>query len=258
MQKSMQILLGLLAGCLAIWAFSGCGKSESLVHVQGTPASITKESLNHWMQALVGLDFRTSVGTEGPAGLVSEPADYRRCASSVKLIAPKTFLGQVRLKSETISTRCRELYRSVKAQAMSFLISVAWGAAEADELGLKAPEAEVRREFARIRRVPYPTEAQLRKYMAERHLVLSDLLYRLKDSILVGRILAKFQVKVKQAGGGEKTYTKLALERHNRWLSRTSCKAGYVAPDCREYHGPEIVEPSPNSILEAIVQGNAG
>jgi len=256
MNKSLHLSLSLLASTLVLWSFTGCGKSESIVHVDGTSASVTTATLNHWMQAFAGLDFRTSVGTEGPVGLVSEPADYKRCAAAVKLIAPKTFLGQVRLKSKTISTRCRELYRSVKAQAISFLIAVAWGAAEGDEMGLKVSEAEVKREFARIRRVPYPTDTQLRKYMTERHLTLSDLLFRLKDSILVGRILSKFQAKVKAAGGGEKTYTKLAIQRHRQWVAKTSCRSGYIAPNCREYRGPEIVEPSPNSVLEAIVQGN--
>jgi foldase protein PrsA len=248
--------LGLLIGCVALASacFTGCGGSESLVHIDGTSASISKSSLNHWMQALVSQDFRSNVGTPAPVGLVSEPANYSRCAAVVRSYARQTGSGRVKLSESAISTSCHQLYRSVKAQAMSFLISTAWTGAEAAEMGLKLSEAELKHEFARERRNSYPTETQLRKYLIERHLVLSDLLYQLKYRIFVTRILPKFQEKVKRAGGGEKTYTKLALERYHALVARTSCLSSYVAPGCREYRGPETVSPSPNAVLEGIVQ----
>ncbi len=255
MRKSLQWLPSLLALSLSLLAFTGCGGSDSLVQIQGSSASITKRTLNHWMQAMVSGDFRSSIGTEGPVGLASEPADYKRCDAAVRLIAPKTFLGQVKLSEATISGHCHELYRSVKAQAMSFLISVAWTVDEGAELGMKVSDARLKREFARFRREPYPTEAQLKKYLIERHWVLSDVLYQLKRNILVHAILPKFKAKVDRAGGGEKTYAKYVEARYRRLVARTSCHTGYVAPNCREYHGPETVEPAPDAILEQIVKG---
>jgi foldase protein PrsA len=256
MLKSLHRALGLLAVCVALLGFSGCGGSDSLIHIDGSPASISRATLNHWMEALGGLDFRSNIGTEGPTGLASEPADYKKCAAAVKLIAPKTFFNQVRLSEATISGRCHQLYRSIKAQAMSYLIGGEWTLAEGAEQGLKVSDAEVKQQFALSRRALYPTEAQLKQYLRERHWVLSDLLYEVRRNILVRRLQPKLEAKVAAAGGGTKAYARIALERVHDLTEKTSCKAGYVAPDCKEYHGPESVLPAPNVILEGIVQGS--
>jgi hypothetical protein len=256
MFKSWHPALGLLAVSLALVGFTGCGGSESLIHLDGSSASISKATLNHWMGALGGFDFRSNIGTEGPSGLASEPANYKRCAAAVRLIAPKTFFGQVKLSQATISERCHQLYRALKAQAMSYLIGGEWTFAEAAEQGLKVSDAEVKRQFAQSRRELYPTEAQLKQHLAERHWVLSDLLYEARRNILTRRLQPSFEAKIAAAGGGPKAYAKLALERIHGLTERTSCKAGYLAPNCKEYHGAESVLPSPNVILEGIVQGS--
>jgi hypothetical protein len=256
MPKSFHLMLSLLIVSLLL-TLSSCGSSESLVHIEGAPAIISKATLNHWMQAMAGGDFRANIGTRGPAGLVSEPANYTRCASAVALIAPKSFYGQVKLTDAEISQRCHQLHRAVKFQALSFLISVGWTVAEGAEEGVKVSDAELMREFARFRKGPYPTEADLRKYLRERQWSLSDVLYQLKRNILVTRILPKFKAKVNDIGGGEETYVKLALERYHRLIARTSCRAAYVVPNCREYRGSLGVTPalSPDVIFEEIVQG---
>jgi hypothetical protein len=251
MRKSLIPISSLLALSLALLALAGCGGGESVVHIQGLSASISKATLKHWMQALVGSDFRTSNATVAPAGLVSEPADYKRCAAAVRLVAPRT---QPRPSDTIVAERCRQLYRGIKAQALSFLISAAWTVGEGAEMGLKVSEAQLKRQFAVERRQTYPTEAQLNKYLSERHMVLSDLLYQLKRSILVSEILPKFEAKVRKAGG-KNAYGRLAIARYDALVARTSCSPGYVVPNCKEYHGPEAVVPSPNQVLEAIVQG---
>jgi len=38
--------------------------------------------------------------------------------------------------------------------------------------------------------------------------------------------------------GGQRTAAKWAVEFPKKWIKRTTCHAGYVAPDCREYKGP--------------------
>jgi hypothetical protein len=63
---------------------------------------------------------------------------------------------------------------------------------------------------------------------------------------------------VKKVGGGEAAFVKLASAHYNAAIAKTSCKSGYVAPGCKEYHGPPSVEPSPSVILEGFVKGRAG
>jgi hypothetical protein len=251
-----------LALALTIALLSGCGgtsgaDSGGVTHIKGSSASITRPMLNHWMQAMAGGDFRASGPQIAPLGLVSEPADYPRCEAAAKKIVPKGSAGQLKLTGAQIAEKCHVLYRAIKAQAISFLLSVQWTVLEGEEFGLKVSEAKLHKEFARYRKLPYPTEEDLRKFMAERRWVLSDILYQLKRNILVTEILPKFQAKVKKAGGGQATYVRLALARYRALIAKTSCEPGYVAPGCREYHGPEVVKPSPNMVLEQFAKGEA-
>jgi hypothetical protein len=248
-------LLVLLAATLSLVAFDGCGGSDSLTRIEGTSASTSPATLNHWMRAMAGGDFRTSIGTKGPRGLVSEPANYSECAAAAKKIVPRSYTGRLKLTDGQIEQKCRALYQAIKAQALSFLISVQWTVAEGAEEGLKVSDALLQKEFARYRKQPYPTEADLQKYLAERQWVLSDVLYQLKRNVLVTQILPHFQAKVKKAGGGEATYVRLALQRYHKLIAKTTCKQGYVVPNCKEYHEPSTAPPSPNSILEAFVKG---
>ncbi len=263
---SLVISLTLSASLLIL---TGCGGSDSAAHgegsggggsvtrIQGTSASIDKAVLNHWMRSMAGGDYRASIGVQGPRGLVSEPANYGECASAAKTFVPRTPTGQLKLSDAQIAQKCRQLYQSIKAQALSFLISVQWTVAEGAEQGLKVTDADLRHEFARFWKERYPTKQEFEKYIAERQWVLSDVLYQLKRNILVGRILPKFKAKVNRAGGGEQLYVKFALERYKALIAKTSCRAGYVVPNCKEYSGPPIVAPAPNIILEYFAQGRS-
>ncbi len=253
------LALALVATCTALLLLGGCGGSsgggDSVAHLQGGPGTVSRPMLGHWMRAMAGGDFRAIIGTKAPAGLVSEPADYPQCEAAAKKIVPRTDAGQLKLSDAQISTKCHQLYRSIKAQALTFLLSVQWIVREGEELGLKLSDAELHKEFARFRQHTYPTEADLKRYLEERHWALSDILYQLKRNVLVSRILPKFEAKVQQAGGGEAVYARLALERYKRQISQTVCKPGYVAPGCSEYRGPETVSPAPNAILEGFTEG---
>ncbi len=253
------LLLAPLAIVLVLLALNGCGSAsgsseDSLVHIQGSSASITKATLNHWMNAVVGGDYRAGGPQIAPAGLVSEPANYPACEAAAKTIVPKGANGKLALNDTQIASKCHKLHQAIKEEALTFLLSVAWTVIEGEEFGLKVSEAQLHQEFARYRKVPYPTEADLQKYMGERHEQLSDVLYQLKRNILVREILPKFEAKVKAAGGGEATYVRLALARYKALIAKTSCKPGYVTQGCREFKGSDVPE-APNVIIEEFVKG---
>lgn len=249
-------VFALAALALLLLSLGGCGGGEDgLTHIQGSSQTITKAMLDHWMRAMAGGDFRASNLYEGPRGLVSEPANYGECARAAKKVVPRGPNGKLLLSDAQIELKCHQLYRSIKAQALSFLLSVQWEITMGKEQGIVVSDALLQKEFKRYSKAFFPEEGELERYITERHWVLSDVLYQLKRNILVKAILPKFQAKVKQAGGGEATYVRLANERYARLIARTSCKPGYVAPGCREYHGASTVKPAPNLILEALAKG---
>jgi hypothetical protein len=255
--RSLKPLLLTLLATVAIVA-AGCGSSsESLIHVRGSSATTTKATLDHWMRSWAGQDFRASVGTKGPEGLASEPANYPECVNAAKKVVPRDFSGKLKLSNAEISSKCHQLYRAIKSQALSFLISQQWTVAEAAEANVKISDALLQKEFVRFRQSRYPTEIDLNRYLAERHMALSDVLYQLKANIIVTRLLPRFQAEVKKAGGGEKAYVRLALAHYHEMIARTTCKRGYIAPDCSEYHATASDEVPPNTILEEFVQAHA-
>ncbi len=243
----------LLAALGAVLALGGCGGSGvTVVRIAGAPgASISRPTLDHWMQAIAGGDFRESVGVEGPRGLVSEPADYPRCVVAAKLVAPRSFFNQLRPTERELERECQALDRSVKAQALSFLISAEWTIAEAAERGIRVSAGEVDGALGRFRAQRAATEQGLGSYLAERHWSLSDLLYELKVELLAARLRrsASFQ----RTGAGERAYAALAERRRRRLAARTHCRPGYVVPGCSEYRGAPPPARAPEAILKNLV-----
>jgi hypothetical protein len=254
MPRPLRLVLWSLLIATTLVALSGCGSSgKSVARLEdASHSTISTATLNHWMQAMAGSDFRRRVATEGPTGLVSEPYDSSRCIDAAKLVAPRSFYNQLRLDRVQLAEKCGELYRSVKAQALSFLISSQWTLTEAAEHGITVSDADVKRTFARIRKQQYPTEQTLRTYLAERHWSLADLLYEVKLNTIVAKLLPSFQRRVVDAGGGERTYAKLALQHYDDIVAKTNCSNGYVVPGCSEYHGPPSVLPSPDVIIAQL------
>jgi hypothetical protein len=254
MPHALRATAALVGTGLALLIPVGCGGGKTVVRISGAPtASISAATLDHWMQAMAGSDFRETIGAQGPRGLVSEPADYRRCIDAAKLVAPRSFFNQLKLSRAALNQKCHELYHSVKAQALSFLISVQWAIVEGAERDIEASDADVKRAFQQIRQRQYQTESDLHRYLAERQWSLSDLLYQLRHDILASRLHPQSK-RIADKAGGEPGYEKVVAERHDRLVARTSCARGYVVPNCGAYHGPPMVSPPPRAILGHLVR----
>jgi hypothetical protein len=259
MSKPKFLLPTALALVLALIALAGCGGGgdEGVTHISGSSQTITKPMLDHWMRVVVATDFRVSVGTKAPKGLASEPENPGECIAAAAKVVPRTFAGKLKLTNAQLSKKCHELNVAIRHQALQYLLSAQWTMQEAKELHIRLTTAELHKEFLRWRPLSYKTDAKFQEYMKERGLVLSDVLYQLRRNVLVRRILPTFQVRVKKAGGGERVYAKLALERYHNLIAKTSCKPGYVMEDCKEYREPATPLPSSNVIIEGFVQGNS-
>ena len=246
-------LLPALAAALLALTLASCGAgSDSLVQIKGSSAQITKPMLDHWMRMTVANDFRSNVGTKAPVGLVSEPANYPRCIEAAKKVIARTYTRKLVLSEAAISKKCHQLYQTIKAQTIAYLLSVQWTVLEGEERGVKVSSAELQREFQRFRKASYKTPANERTYLAERHMVAADALYELKRNLLTRQLTPKFEAEVAKAGGGLRTYARLALARYKGLIAKTTCRAGYVVLGCRGYREPAVPLPSPSVILEGF------
>jgi hypothetical protein len=231
----------------------GCGNSETVVRFDGAShASIDRQTLDHWMQALAGSDIRENLGAEGPTGLASEPADPKRCFAAAKLVAPRSFFNQIRYDREQVEEKCKQLHRAIEEQALSFLIGAQLTLTEAAEHGLTAPVAEVRHELA-ASRDRYPTEADLRRYLHERQWSLADLLYQLKLGILRRKLHAQNAHSL-QLSATEPPYPDASVSFHAGSRLTAICAKGYLATGCNA-HRDSASASLPASVVLARLTG---
>ncbi|HEV7527924.1 MAG TPA: hypothetical protein VGO29_03420 [Solirubrobacteraceae bacterium] len=232
---------------------AGCGSAgESVARLEGVPhGSISPSTLDHWMQATVGGDFRRTIGTEGPAGLVSEPANYPRCIAAARFVAPRSFFNQLRYTRAELEDACRQLYRAIKAQTLSFLISSEWTLTESAKLKLGATAAEVQHALE-VDMQKRPTREDLGKYLTERRWSLADLLYQLKLNVLAAKLVARLRQQASETGGGTRALVRLTSKRDTSTAAKTTCRHGFVVPGCREYRTNTPPAPSSEVVLKRL------
>jgi len=250
--RPRRLALCFLAAALLL-SLSSCGASETLIRFEGSSARITRPALDHWMRVIVASDFLTYLHHEAPRGLAADPASPPECAEAAKKIAQAS-TGTVQLSDSEISGKCRVLHRTIKAEALNFLLNVQWMIREGEERGVKVSDAEVHKELPYYAKALYGSQAGQRKYLAERHMVLADLLYQTKRGILYRRLKLKFRSEVAKIGGGQRTFARLALAHYNGLIAKTVCKAGYVVLGCRSFRETAELPPPSWVTLEGFAK----
>jgi foldase protein PrsA len=186
--KSLRLLPALGAVLFALVGLAACGgglPGDAVVQVGGT--SITKAAFNHWMQVA-----SASTAASGGKVVVPEPPSYSACIAHLAATAPKPAKGQKAPTTAQLKTQCEQQYKSLQQQVLGFLISSEWVIGEASSLGVKLTDAEVRKQFLKIKDQQFPKPAEFKKFLSTSGQTVSDLLLRIKAvSLLPQKIEAK-------------------------------------------------------------------
>ena len=81
---------------------------------------------------------------------------------------------------------------------LGFLISSEWVIGEASHLGVKVSDAEVKKEFEKIKNEQFPKAAEFEKFLASSGQTVSDLLLRVKLNMLSSKIQQKIAKEQRQ------------------------------------------------------------
>lgn len=165
------------AGCLA-----ACGSdipSDAVVQVNGSP--ITKATFNHWMRVAASAST-AATGASTPA--VPEPPAYSTCIAHLKAIEPKPVKGQKPKTEAQLKAECEQQYKAYQQQVLGFLIVVEWLVGEAKEKGVELSDHEVVKRFNELKKREFPKEAEFQKFLASTGYTISDLLLRVKQSMI--------------------------------------------------------------------------
>ena len=123
--------------------------------------------------------------------MVPEPPAYTACIAHLKAIEPKPAKGQKAKTAAELKTECEEQYKAAQQQVLGFLIAVDWIFDEAESMGVKVTDKEVVKHFNELKKAQFPTEAKFQAFLASTGETVSDLLLRIKQSMLEKKIQEK-------------------------------------------------------------------
>jgi len=205
--KALRLTSALGAVLFALTGLLACGGSSGIpgnavIGVAGT--GITLPAFKHWLTvAAVSSESASQFSVGKPAA--PEPPEYTACINHLKEVAQHE-LSVKKIKSvpatATLKTTCAQQYQSLKREVLGFLVSSQWIIGEAASLGVKVSDAEVKKQFVKIRTQQFPAAAEFEKFLTSSGQTVSDLLLRVKLNMLSQKIqqkISKSKGKVTQA-----------------------------------------------------------
>ncbi len=191
MSKTFRCIPALGAVFFALLGLSACGgiAGDAVVQVGGT--AITKTTFTHWLSVAASSSAQTTPGAAAPKPVVPDPPSYSACVAHLQAIAPAPAKGQPKPTPAQLKTQCEQQYKTLKQEVLGFLISSQWVVGEAADQGVKVSDAEVKKQFEKIKTQQFPKAADFQKFLATSGQTVSDLLLRVKLNLLTTKIQKK-------------------------------------------------------------------
>ncbi len=168
----------------ALLGLAACGgvPGNAVVSVNGT--AITRDAFNHWMG--VAAHSTATSATGKPA--IPEPPDYTACIKHLEETSGKPVKGSKAPSKKELKSQCETQYKSLQSEVMGFLISSSWVLGEGAALNVKLSDAEVKKQFTKIKLEQFPKASEFEKFLATSGYTVSDLLLRVKLNLLSQKI----------------------------------------------------------------------
>ena len=183
------------AVCLA--ACGGGLPSDAVVQVNGQP--ISKETFKHWM----GVAAAASAVTSSGKAVIPEPPAYTACVAHLQSIEPKPAKGQKAKTPAALKTECEQQYKALQQQTLGFLISLDWVLGAAEERGVKVSDKEVANHLNELKKGKFTKPGEFQKFLANTGETVSDLLLRVKLSMVSTKLQAKITKSPKAVSEAE-------------------------------------------------------
>ena len=121
------------------------------------------------------------------------------CIAHLKEIEPKPAKGQQPKTEAALKSQCEQQYKALQQTTLGFLISADWVIGQAEEQGDQAQrQAKSRRSSIELKKQQFPKEAEFQKFLASTGQTVSDLLLRVKLSMLTTKIQEKVTKEAKK------------------------------------------------------------
>jgi hypothetical protein len=249
--RRLALLVALSLSTIGLGACGGGGaRSDMVAQVGSTP--ITSATLDHWTATFIRGDYYSVTRKQAPAGLASDPPNYPACVSGAMKIAAQGEQPAKKLTPAQLNTKCHQLYATVKREALSYLISVIWSAGQAAERGFKITEADITDRISQLQDEGYPKPGQFADYLTSKGWSRADLRYIVKRNLLTGEVMKALNARAGKGPDSQPTLVKLLQNNARVWTAKTSCRAGLVVEQCKEYKGVTPSGPSAAVLFEQM------
>jgi foldase protein PrsA len=184
MIKTKRFITSLVAVAGTAAVVAGCGgvPGNAVAEVDGN--AIEKSSFDHWMTV-------AAKSSGQPNAAVPKAPDYKDCIAQKRKATPKPAAGQPKQTDAQLKTQCKQEYTALRDQVMQLLISFEWIQGEAEEMGIKVSDAEVRKEFDKQKKQSFPKDADYKKFLKDSGQTEEDILLRVKLDTLSNKIREK-------------------------------------------------------------------
>jgi foldase protein PrsA len=197
--KPVRQIAALGAVFFAAVGIAACGSggvpSDAVVQVNGQP--ITKETFNHWLSVAASSSAAAPAGQKVAKPPIPDPPAYTACIAHLQTIEPKPAKGQKAKTPAQLKALCEQQYKALTQQVLGFLISSEWVLGQAKEMGITVSNQEVAKRLNTLKKQQFPKEAEFQKFLATTGQSVSDLLLRVKLSM----VSQKVQEKITKQGG---------------------------------------------------------
>src|SRR4051794_15792742 len=186
MPKTFRLLLLLVALAIPALIAAGCGDdvpSDSVAKIGD--AKITKEQYQHWFLASVKQQAQ-STGQKPDQIVAPDPPEFTKCiAAKQKQPLPQ---GVPKPDAKALKAQCKQEYDGINQQTLQFLITSQWLSQEAAKRKVTATDKEVQTTFDQQKKQSFPKEADYQKFLQSSGQTESDLLFRVKLSVLTNKL----------------------------------------------------------------------
>jgi foldase protein PrsA len=198
--KALRFISALGAVFFALVGLTACGggggvPGDAVAKVDETP--ITTAAFKHWMTVAAVSTATTGGGALAAKPATPEPPEYAACIAHLKEVAinerSPTGLAKGRPMPTVASLKsaCVTQYKGLLQEVLSFLLSSQWVIGEAKSVGVKVSDAEVKKQFEKIKTQQFPRAAEFEKFLSTSGQTVSDLLLRVKLNLLSAKIQQK-------------------------------------------------------------------
>jgi foldase protein PrsA len=199
MPKLVRWASALGAVFFAAGGLAACGggiPGDAVVQVNGQ--AISKAAFDHWIGVASAAGEATLPGQKSAKPVVPEPPAYTACIAHLQATEPKPVKNEKAKTTTQLKAQCEQEYKALQQQVLGFLISSDWVIGEGEEMGVKVTDKEVVKHFNQLKKQQFPKESEYQKFLTSTGQTVSDLLLRVKLSMLSTKIQEKVTKNGKQ------------------------------------------------------------